>query len=86
MTYFGSGMFVQWQEAANQPVALNILDNRHQQITEGRDELLVFGVEWVLPKIVVQVPDEMHQALLLPTCYRVVTAVEVRYQDSLVSI
>ncbi len=49
-----------------EPVALNIFDNRHQQITDGRDELFVFGVERVLPKIVVQVPGEMHQALLLP--------------------
>jgi len=39
-----------------QPVALNIFGNRYQQITDGPDKLLVFGVEWVLPKIVVQVP------------------------------
>jgi len=46
---------------------LNIFENGNHQVTNSYDKRLEFIVEWILPKIIVQVSNQMNKTLLLRT-------------------
>ena len=68
-----------------QPVAINRLQDRHEQSLDLHGERLQFLVERSLPEVVVDVADEVDEALLLPARHRVVAGVEIADQHALVS-
>jgi hypothetical protein len=61
----------------------NVFEKRNQQITNSRDKPLQFLIKWILPKIVVQVSDQMNQAFLLPTRERIVSSIKVCHNRAL---
>ena len=58
---------------------LNVFEERNQQITDSRDKPLQLIVEWTLPKIVVQVSDQMDEALLLRAREGIVASIKISY-------
>jgi hypothetical protein len=71
------------QMAALQAEPLNVFENRNQQITEGHDKSLKFLVKRILPKVIIQVSDQMNKAFLLPAGERVVTSIKVGHDSTL---
>ena len=68
-----------------QPEAIDRLQDRHEQGLDLHGERLQFLVERGLPEVVVDVADEVDEALLLPAWDAVVAGVEIADQDALVS-
>lgn len=56
---------------------VNVFENRSEQITDGYDKPLKLLVKWILPKIIVQVPDQMDQAFLLLARKSVVSPIKI---------
>ena len=71
------------QMAALQAKPLNVFENRNQQITDGHDKALKFLVKRILPKVIIQVSDQMDEAFLLPTGERVVSSIKVGHDSAL---
>ena len=55
----------------------NVLENRSNQITETNDKPLKLIVKWILPKVIVQVSDQMDEAFLLPAGKRIVSSIKI---------
>jgi hypothetical protein len=61
-----------------QAESLDVLKNWNQYVTHRGDELLILIVERILPKVVVQIPDQVYEALLLREWQCIVPPVKVR--------
>jgi len=61
---------------------LYIFKKRNQQIADSRDKPLQFIVFWILPKIIVQVSDQMDETFLLRTRERIVSSVKIGYDGA----
>ena len=72
------------QVAAFQPKRQDILKDRENEVTNMEDELFILLKKRVLPKIVIQVADQVRPALLLPARHGVVATVEIGHQHSVV--
>ena len=68
-----------------QAEAIDRLQDRHEQGLDLHGECLQFLVERSLPEVVVDVADEVDEALLLSAWDAVVAGVEIADQDALVS-
>jgi hypothetical protein len=76
-------VFAQMADLKAEP--LNVFENRNQQITEGHDKALKFIVKRILPKVIIQVSDQMNKAFLLPAGERVVSSIKVGHDSTLES-
>src|SRR5260370_31627569 len=61
---------------------LNVFEKRNQQIADSRDKPLQFIVKWILPKIIVQVSDQMDKAFLLRTRERIVSSIKIGHNGA----
>ena len=55
------------QVSCLQTKPIDVSKNWSEYITDSDNQGLVFCIEWILPEVVVQIPDQMYQALLLAT-------------------
>jgi hypothetical protein len=62
---------------------LSVFEKRNQQSTNSRDKALEFVVKWILPKIIVQVPDQMDEAFLLRARKRIISSIKIGYDGAL---
>src|SRR5262249_35055941 len=67
-------------------VSFNVTEDREEQFLDLRGQSLQFGVERVIPQVVVDVSNQVDQALLLPAVHGVVAGVEIGDQHSGVPI
>jgi len=65
-----------------QPESLSVRKDWQQEITHRGNESFQLDIERILPKIIVQVANQMHKAFLLQTRKRVITAVKIRNEHA----
>src|SRR5512135_1053328 len=66
-----------------QTIAVDRLHYLLEQSREPDGHPLQFGVERVLEQVVVQISNQMYEALLLQAIQRIICRVEIRYQDAM---
>src|SRR5439155_1654279 len=64
---------------------LSVFEKRNQQAADRRHKPLKFIVKWILPKIIIQVSDQMDEAFLLPTRKRIVSPIKISDDGTLES-
>jgi hypothetical protein len=67
-----------------QSVLVYVVKNGFQQVLDRRHEGLQLFIVRVLPKVFIQVSNQMHPTLLLPTWYGVIAWIEIGYENSFV--
>ncbi len=65
-----------------QSVPLDIGEHGSNERANVHDKLFKGGVKWVTPEVIVEITDEMDEALLLATGDGVIAPIEVRYEDT----
>jgi hypothetical protein len=65
------------------PEPLDVFQKRNEQITYRSNEPLEFIVEGILPKIIVQISDEMDKAFLLATRKCVISTIKIGHGGAL---
>src|SRR6266436_39561 len=78
-----NGLFVLPEMPCFQPESVHVFKYWYYQVPDRDQEAFIFDVEWILPEVVVQVPDEMDKTFLLAARHRVVAAIEVGNQRPL---
>src|SRR5881397_671988 len=70
------------QMSLSQAEPVNGLDNRLQHIAKVLGHAFEFVVQWIFQQVVVDIPYEVHETLLLRARQRVIGGIEIRHQDS----
>ena len=67
-----------------QAIALNILEDRDEEVPHGGGEAFQLGVEGIIPQLIIDVSYEVDEAFLLPTADGIEAGIKIRNQDPLV--
>src|SRR5882724_12051440 len=69
------------EEICAQSPAIDGIYDRLQQSSKSKGHQLRFLVEWIIQYLVIQVPHEVYETLLLRTGDRFVCGIEIRHKN-----